>query len=73
MRDTINSVAISSNNSFIVTVSHDKTAKIWDIASSKCITTLKGHKSSIRSVAISSDDSFIITGSPDTTTKIWGG
>ncbi len=68
----ITSVAISHDNSFIVTGFHDGTAKIWEVSSGKCIiTTLEGHTDSIYSVAISSNNRFIVTGSLDKTAKIW--
>ncbi len=69
-QDFIRSVAISPDNSFIVTGSEDATAKIWYAKTGQLVHTLN-HQDKIRSVAISSDNSFIVTGSPDTTAKIW--
>ncbi len=67
----ITSVAISSDNSFIVTGSSDETAIIWDSKTGELLHTLSGHTGWINSVAISSDNSFIVTGSWDNTAKIW--
>ena len=49
----INSVAISSDNSFIVTGSGmmNNTARIWDSRTGKLLHTLSGHQSQITSVA----------------------
>ncbi len=66
----VTSVAISNNNSSVVTGSEDGTARIWDVHS-KCIATFKCHADDINSVAISNDNSFIVTGSSDKTAKIW--
>ncbi len=52
-------MTISSDNSFILTGSLDKTAKIWDF-SGNCLTTFEGHTTVICLVAISSDNSFIV-------------
>ncbi len=67
----ITSVAISSDNSFIVTGADDKMAKIRDVLSGNCITTLEGHIDGITSVAISSDNRFIVTGSRDKTSILY--
>jgi WD40 repeat protein len=65
------SVAISADNSFIVTGSWDKTARVWDTNTYQCIATLTGHTDAIESVAISADNSFIVTGSRDHAARIW--
>lgn len=55
-------LAISSNNSFIVTGSKDKTAKIWNAVTGDCLNTLiSAYPNGIISVAISPDNSFIVT------------
>ena len=37
-------LAISSDNSFIVTGSHDETAKIWNARTGELLHTLSGHQ-----------------------------
>jgi WD40 repeat protein len=32
----------------LVSVSHDKTVKVWDVAKSACVMTLEGHSRSVR-------------------------
>jgi WD40 repeat protein len=59
----VNSVAISSDNSKIVSGSYDKTIKVWDLNTGRLLKTLKGHSSRVNSVAISSDNSKIVSGS----------
>jgi WD40 repeat protein len=67
----VSSVAISADNSFIVTGSYDKTARVWDTKTHQCIATLTGHNSWVTSVAVSADNSFIVASSWDSTTRVW--
>jgi len=69
----INSVAISSDNTFIISGSNDKTIRIWDVVSGECIKILEGHNSRISSVALSknNNDQFIVSGSWDKTVRLW--
>jgi len=69
--DSIFSIAISSDNKFIISGSYDKTIKIWDVQTGECLKILKGHNGRIESIAISSDNKFIVSGSGDGTIKIW--
>ena len=56
---------------YIVSGSSDKTIKIWDFKTGKCLNTLEGHSYSVNSVAISPDGKYIVSGSYDKTIKIW--
>ncbi len=69
--NSINSVAISSDNSLVVTGSLDSTAIIWNLTTGIKIFTLTGHSNYINSVAISNDNSQVVTGSSDNTAIIW--
>ncbi len=69
--DYVVSVAISPDARFVLTGSHDRTAKIWDVATGTCLHTLAGHTGSVYPVAISPDGRFVLTGSDDRTAKIW--
>jgi WD40 repeat protein len=65
------SVAISSDNSKIVSGSSDHTIKVWDLNTGRLLNTLIGHSSRVISVAISSNNSKIVSGSLDRTIKVW--
>ena len=67
----INSVAISSDNTFIISGSEDATIRIWDVASGKLTNVLEGHTKGVRSVALSKNDQFIVSGSWDKTVRLW--
>lgn len=67
---TVRSVVFSSDGSFILTGSEDKTAILWDLQG-KIWQTLKGHQGVIRSVALSPDGRYALTGSDDNTARLW--
>jgi WD40 repeat protein len=68
---SVNSAAFSPDGSRIVTASEDKTARIWDAASSKEVAVLRGHEESVVSAAFSPDGSRMATASWDNTARIW--
>ena len=64
-------VALSLDNSHIVSVSRDKTARVWDTASGSLVQLLEGHTAPIYGVAVSTDGQTILSSSADTTIRIW--
>lgn len=69
--DTVRSLAISPDGQTLVSASHDKTIKIWQLSTGREIRTLRGHSHYIFTVAISPDGQIIASGSWDDTIKIW--
>ena len=71
--DEITSAHFSPDGKKVVTVSVDKTVKIWDAETGKLIADLKGHSSSINFAIFSPDGKKILTASSgkDYTAKIW--
>jgi WD40 repeat protein len=59
----------------LLTVSQDKTIKLWDIQNAQCKETIDrtcgGHTFTINTVAISPDERYFVTGSDDKTVKLW--
>ncbi len=54
-----------------MSASGDKTIKIWDVDSRRCIKTLEGQISGAISVAFSDDGKYIVSASSDETIKLW--
>jgi WD40 repeat protein len=51
--------------------SDDNTARLWDAASGREITALKGHEGRVNSAAFSPDGTRVVTASDDGTAGIW--
>jgi len=55
----------------VVTGSWDKTAKLWDMKTGKCLVTFSDHTHMICSVSLTPDGTKLATGSWDKTAKLW--
>ena len=67
----VSALALSSNSQKLISASWDRTARLWDLASSKCQQIFTGHKKDLLSVAFSNDERLIFTGAMDKTMKYW--
>ncbi|NEQ73194.1 MAG: hypothetical protein F6K23_08965 [Okeania sp. SIO2C9] len=69
-KNWVYSVAFSPDGKTIVTVSADKTVKLWN-QKGQLLQTLQGHDDSVMGVAFSPDGETIATASADNTVKLW--
>ncbi|KAJ3060304.1 hypothetical protein HDU99_005981, partial [Rhizoclosmatium hyalinum] len=67
----VNSVAYSPDSKTVVSVSNDKTVKLWSVETGECVKTLVGHSGDVLSVAYSPDSKTLVSGSKDETVKLW--
>jgi eukaryotic-like serine/threonine-protein kinase len=65
------SVAISPDGRTALSGSHDKTLKLWELATGKELRTFTGHTGPVNSVAIARDGRTALSGSSDNTLKLW--
>lgn len=70
--DMMMSVAVSSYDDTIATVSKDNTVKIWVMRSvASCKHTLEGHTDFVLTASFSPSDTILFTGSKDQTIRMW--
>ena len=55
-----------------MSASSDKTLKVWDVATSKCVATLEGHSETVFGVTVFPDGRRVVSVSQDMTLKLWG-
>ncbi|AFY99280.1 AAA-like domain-containing protein [Calothrix sp. PCC 6303] len=67
----VRSVVYSPDGKNLASASHDKTIKLWNVATGKVISTLTGHESEVRSVVYSPDGKTLASASRDNTIKLW--
>ena len=67
----VNCVVFSSDGTSLVSGSHDKAVKLWDIQTGGVVKTFFGHTHTVWSVSISADFTTIASGSADETVYLW--
>src|SRR5215469_8763331 len=65
------SVAFSPNGQQALSGSSDKTVRLWDLHTGKCVRVLEGHTQGVWGVALSADGQAAISGSADNTVRLW--
>src|SRR5207237_590779 len=70
-KNSVWSVAVTSDGKQAVSASSDCTLKLWDLEQGVELKTLKGHRNSVRSVAVTPDSKRTIFASGDCTLKLW--
>ena len=68
--DYILEAMVSNKGNYLLTVSTDKTANVWDIEG-KLLHTLSGHQQPVNTGCFSDDETKVLTGSRDGESKIW--
>ncbi len=64
-------IIVDPSTFFVLTLSDDRTAKLWSIETGLCIQTFAGHAKSLRTAVFSRDGTFVLTSSFDGTAKVW--
>jgi len=67
----VTSCAVTPDGRRIVSASHDKTLKVWDLNTGRALATLEGHSGVVNSCAITPDGRRVVSASHDRTLKIW--
>ena len=62
---------MSPDASRLVTASHDKTTRLWDLSTQRLLAILVGHQGGVLTVEFSPDGRRIATGGEDHTARLW--
>jgi serine/threonine protein kinase/WD40 repeat protein len=66
----VRAMATAKVNSRLVTVSGDRTARLWDLSTREPLATFE-HPAAVSAVDISADGQWIVTGSDDGSLRLW--
>ena len=69
--DEVNSVVFSTDGRWALSGSSDKTLRLWDVASGRCMRIFEGHTDKVTSLALSADEHWLLSGSADRTVRVW--
>jgi WD40 repeat protein len=68
---SVNSVCLSADSRFALSGCDDRTLKLWEVATGKCLRTFTQHIGRVYSVCLSADSRFALSGCDDRTLKLW--
>ena len=66
----IKSIEITCNENHLLSCSHDKTIKLWNLEDGTCVRTFQGHTEYVYCIRANADGK-VISGSSDKSVKIW--
>ncbi len=69
--DSINSIALAPNSSWLASTSSDGSIKLWDVRSGQELRTLATHSPQTKAITISPDNRWIATAGTDKLIKLW--
>lgn len=68
---TVQQIAFSADSALLVSGSHDKTIKLWQLSDQRLLQTFTGHTDQVQSVALSSDGQTLASAAADRTIRLW--
>jgi WD40 repeat protein len=68
---SVSSVCLSGDGRYALSGSLDKTLRLWELGTDRCLRTFEGHTSTVLSVCLSGDGRYALSGSHDNTLRLW--
>ncbi|XP_047052618.1 protein JINGUBANG-like [Lolium rigidum] len=69
--DAVSCLSLDAEAGVIYSGSWDRTFKVWRVADSRCLESVRAHDDAVNTVAAAGFDALAFTGSADGTVKVW--
>jgi WD40 repeat protein len=69
--DAVSCLSLDAEAGLIYSGSWDRTFKVWRVADSRCLESVRAHDDAVNTVAAAGFDALAFTGSADGTVKVW--
>ncbi len=67
----VNALALSLDGSLLVSGGWDRTMRVWDTGTGRCLRTFDAHDGIVSGVALNADGTLAASGSWDMTVRLW--
>merc|ERR1719152_237941 len=67
----VSDLSISNDNTFVMSSSWDKTMRLWDLRSGKCVRNFIGHNKEVFTCTFSADNRQIFSAGAEKSIKLW--
>jgi WD40 repeat protein/serine/threonine protein kinase len=67
----VGSVCLSADGRWALSGSKDRTLRLWEVATGRCVRRFEGHTKQVESVCLSADGRWALSGSADHTVRLW--
>jgi len=68
---SVTACAMMANGRRVISASHDRTLKVWDLDCGRALATLEGHTSRVTACVLTPDGQRVVSASRDRTLKVW--
>ncbi|KAK4751007.1 hypothetical protein SAY87_004489 [Trapa incisa] len=69
--DAVSCLSLNEEDGLLYSASWDQKIKVWRVADSKCLESIKAHDDAVNAVVASTADGLVFSGAADGTVKVW--